>query len=896
MARQCEQFRIYPKFLKSPLPTSSHFIESNPERSPLAWTPQFISSDKAREYIEAELSKFAAGESSQSPTYLLSSSSSGVGKTHLAYEAGQHVLYSIIIRVVKQWRWSPDNSSSDVYFSHPWVALTKLLDALLSQRNAALQRPSLSVEQQRQISASVSDIGLGLCRLLVLCYLDVTLLAFDAHIVQLGINLKKLRAGTKAYQQVFQSLRELCLRFHRNGPSEELVALSFLDECQLLGNFDLQDPAATHQLKKHVDDFEEILVERLKTYPCADLTYPGLLFCFDEVGPVVNKYPDFFISTNEVDEAKSDCKPNRALMYALVCTSSYLFEKRRWASYFTGTNFALFEVTQGIQLSQSRLRQRLVFPQHLLNVQDMVVILTTYFNLPKVLRPDQPQFRGLLHECRGRPLFFVDCILEVLLSHLGPKVDANAFFEACSLRICQHTNRCAEIILKYFDSRHASGLHYELIRAAVHNNGALVIGNKLKIFDGLIATGLCYFGEPHFHRGQKLDLTAEAITFQAILQACARIDFTSLAPLLIPKDMDPASKGRRAEVVLANYLAFTNFQALQSSNGRPVYLDVLLRNLLPEGIRLYTCLDGLTTKVSRAINCERITLIDGSRNFNPFLLFVAEKVSSMVSDEHQQALMCLGDFNEHVILYNIPQACGLDLAMLCCDAASGSVRLVGIQCKATATRTLDVVVQTLSPGAQFLTNDQRDWMQAIVLSQHQVDMKLRVKQQASPFCEPFPTSTTRGAFSRLWFEHMELALKYPQLFGNWLRVGITRQLPSKDLRSLITEYDSNYKLRPKRTDRERAVDSPFLLLSLQSGWLDEVVVEDLIDRRAEQLTAASNVWCPHGVADVLLAIKHNVPSEHKHNVPSEHKHRFDELMHAFKRLSRDPQQRLSLTR
>lgn len=151
---------------------------------------------------------------------LSASAASGVGKTHLAYSIGSSLMYALVMRVAEQFE-----SGGEPRMSLPWVQLIFHL--------AEYDKLRERLEKQDDVFNLATD-AYKLIELLILSYVDVTVTALE----------QAQRSGRSV-----ADLRELALRFNRNGRAEEIVQLHFQQLRAAFTEDTAQKSAATaHQL------------------------------------------------------------------------------------------------------------------------------------------------------------------------------------------------------------------------------------------------------------------------------------------------------------------------------------------------------------------------------------------------------------------------------------------------------------------------------------------------------------------------------------------------------------------------------------------------------------------------------------------------------------------------
>ena len=381
-----------PERLKAPLPTYTADGELN-------FFPQLLLRNTAFKTIDTAVKGILRCDSAQAPKMMIAVASSGMGKTHLGYEAGMKLTYCIMIRVGLF-----GCGAKDFQFSAPWRLLFDQMEVYQTQDIA-----NIPGEQREEIDKCCSR----LMEVLALCYIHVTADALTFAMQQHNV--------TKVHK-----LMELCVRFHRNGRSEAIIAKKYQEICEAHGTIKEYrgEPTCTFD-RKFVRSFGEDAKCRMQALPQLTPSLSAIL-CFDEVGALLKQAKDIFLSTRAVyqDGAPIDPKFSRGAFYGLVSVASGIYqlfaqEERgigRCISYMTGTSFSM--VTESDGFSGARRIAQGVFPSELLDLSKMQEIISSYFNIPdEILR--SPELEALLTKCSGRPLFFMECVMMSFVRSLG---------------------------------------------------------------------------------------------------------------------------------------------------------------------------------------------------------------------------------------------------------------------------------------------------------------------------------------------------------------------------------------------------------------------------------------------------------------------------------------------
>lgn len=140
-------------------------------------------------------------------------------------------------------------------------------------------------------------------------------------------------------------------------------------------------------------------------------------------------------------------------------------------------------------------------------------------------------------------------------------------------------------------------------------------------------------------------------------------------------------------------------------------------------------------------------------------------------------------YNNEIILWNFDQEMGIDMAFLALN--DGNVRLVAMQSKSGNQSGLSKAILTLSPGLQYLSNNQRLYLIT------------GNKDEKAVKCSRSPKRTNYENFM----------LDHPQLSDNWIRVSLTNSKPDY-------EYEKN--LFSDELDKKDYLKSRLYMLTCQS--------------------------------------------------------------------------------
>jgi hypothetical protein len=281
------------------------------------------------------------------------SAASGTGKTHGVYAAGKYLL-SLVLRVGS----SSDEINGGAELSSPWDELVKIIKNIVVHYNRQYNVDNV-MDLPLEMSKECAHFAYMCIKMLVCCYVAVSI---DA--------LRTSPSLTPSQQ------RELILRFHRNGRSEDLVRDRFISELELNRN---QNTTECYLLlPEKMESFFTGLKESI------ELSTHQILICFDEINALKDHFPSLFIHSdayaeNEESDPKDD-NIHRGLLYAVACCMVALSKATKWAMLMTGTAFSLTQFSCSSQgLSPVRGCVETVSPEMMLDVPDMHALLQHYF-------------------------------------------------------------------------------------------------------------------------------------------------------------------------------------------------------------------------------------------------------------------------------------------------------------------------------------------------------------------------------------------------------------------------------------------------------------------------------------------------------------------------------------
>lgn len=868
--------------LLRPLPLDS---ASHPGR--LLLTPQLIHEEDDDADAMLEQMSACTGSDPQSVKILCASAASGTGKTHLAYAVGKRHAYVVMIRVALQGQ-----AAGDPILSRPWAELYRLLFDI---ENAAAPIRRSCVEKAVELAKCAYD----LMELLVHCYVEVTLLAVHAGIA-CGID-----SGDR--------LRELVLRFHRNGIAEEIVCSLFLQhttEHRAVQDIESSDGLCAAPVQgvdaAWLRDYCAELRERVAKLPAptpGSLSTP-LLLCFDEVGTLGGKLTELFVQRSAYTSVNTDASPERAVhtaavpppvsadstwgrswFFALACLMCDVTSKTRWCCFMTGTAFSIARFqTMGTVHSPVRGSISLINPTTRLNVSSMRAILQHYWDVSNAVL-DDARIMKFFRLCVGRPLLFVAAVFE-------PMCNAMISLAACAPvrewtvdllepRLQRGTDDQAHVWaerlrLLLAGSRSLATGTGETTRALVPRLISAVLFEEplslvdANVLDAAIASGLLpavavVVGStvpPQVIRVRDEPLVHRALSY--VLDELIRSDHVAIMKLIFPPThpfTHPSSAGFAVEQVVAVELALRT-RRVRLLGPRPPSLEELLKPLFMGSRDTFPV--GLDTLECRAEHA--VSVRDWDIDTCVLRRFVGPD----------------GLPDDSVVLYDLPTCTGLDVAFLVSttlkpvatgaggaassgkgrDSEPGSgaerrcFRLAGFQLRNDADSSLRDVLRTLHPGTQYLVNKQRD---ALIARTGIVDLQ-----------------PGKGASSPAWRDYVAFAEEHPQLVTQWVRVPtLARTIDAKVYefaclaaagrlpRGLLDTVLSALTVTHARAADAAAaavVNSPVVFASLNSRvWLPDdlrrVFISE-IDRVGSvmQLVKGSELWIPVPVADAVAAV------------------------------------------
>jgi hypothetical protein len=815
----------------------------------------------------------------QSVKILCASAASGLGKTHLAYAVGLEHVYTVFIRVAHQ-----GEGGGGAILTKPWDTLHRRLAELDRARKS-----SFAVDYM-DVAARVAKTAFTLVELLIYCHVDATLAALEAG-VERGIG------STKA-------LRELALRFNRNGVAENIVENLFQGNlatwAEPLSLF-VADGSATicnGVNNDRIAEYRKALVDRCGRLPRSeDEASPRILLCFDEVGTLVDLLPTLFmqraayLATRESAAAGAGCAGGdgvaaedpaasgewgRGLFYALACLMCDLASKVGWAQFMTGTAFSIARFqTSGTVHSPVRGSTTLVAPAVRLSVDQMRDTLQYYWDIPAPVLDDN-RVAKVLADCVGRPLFFVDAVFTPIYAYVataGKRPESVRAFTADAVadRLQSGYGRALRTFAMRMQQllagttalpggtgENAQALVPPLVEAVLFRTRLYLDGHNL--LHHAIATGLVpAVATERDGAAQVIDVAAEPLVQQAltsVLDAIIRRDHYRIMRLIAPltHPVTGGAAGDVAEPVVAIELALRS-RRLCSRPGGPtgvVSLHELLRPLFggedanyPEG------LDRLDCRIDKAVSMKGWDLSTCA-------------LRRFVLDDDR--------YDDTVILYDLPKRMGLDVAFLVSYPQTEDVpRREAVRRQAAAppsagAGTASMAVPTTAHrnfrvvGLQ-LKNTAASTLADVMLTLHPgTQLLTNAQREALLAGKNFRRAAggASGAGSADWLDFIAFAAEQPQLATDWIRVPVVARAVHGDVYRFAGQLAAGALERrflerfTWTADRQAAAArSPVVIASLNSEtWLPLDIRRAFVasPKSTMMLIRDPSVWVPAPVS------------------------------------------------
>lgn len=601
-----------------------------------------------------------------------SAATSGVGKTHLAYATGKY-LTMILIRVAS-------GLSVSSPFSSPWQSLIEILLPLNQKRETEMG------------SGDISETALTYIKLLIYSYVDATLIALEHGKVYLNLDRDRLR--------------ELALRFHRNGRGEAYVKQLFDFECakQTTSDIFFSDLAKT---KFNFRKYRHSLLDRFKAvFPVADTDQEDaeiLLICFDEIQELLGKFPYLFIQKSVFDSQIDEIGDERSrdMFYGVACAMRSLTSNcPNWTMHMTGTSLSISKLRAPNGISSSLPRnqiQEVKISGSLLNAASMKDMIQFYWDIPDNVFTKE--VLDALDRYRGRPYFFVEGPFRAIFAN-----SKNLITSALLKTIVQDTFGSVEMVMdrrvnKMFElNKPISGSGDQtitavipiLLKSLICGTGKIVLRGDLNIsraiIDGVILASSA-MAEVDLRETEPLVYDC----LQKYLSRLSRDDINRLMSLVL--NQIRLDSGATAEEMFCYWLGLTTYAYMRGNNGRGVPLGNLLSDLYDGDnieyfpsclLNEYLCQATKVVSLSNAAFHDRLEIST-----------IGKEISSI---------------NTSAIFYDIDVLCGLDIAVVVKHRDTNNYKLVAIQSKNDKSITIKEALMTLSPGTQYLRNDYRKFV------------------------------------------------------------------------------------------------------------------------------------------------------------------------------------------
>ena len=299
---------------------------------------------------------------------------SGSGKTRLAYKAGEHGWFVVLIRLWKQQAGC---------LTAAWNAFAELA------REWALVRTKLGAADQR----TVSQYAMAAIRLVVACYVEWAVAVIEAVDRQFSSDTDTdVRA---------QQLREAALRCLRNGRGDDAVGRLYQARLSgLRSRAPLSGTAVDAIDRPGVVALCARLNERLRAVLGADAR---ILVWYDEIHALFDT-PKVFMTLSAFQGSAPPSGPQTCFYGAMALMAS-LSDDFKWRQAMCGTWLDIWTQARVPVLSPLHGRVVPVFHASRIGVDDMLEVLQTYFSFEN---KTVIELRSLLDVVRGRPTFFFD--------------------------------------------------------------------------------------------------------------------------------------------------------------------------------------------------------------------------------------------------------------------------------------------------------------------------------------------------------------------------------------------------------------------------------------------------------------------------------------------------------
>jgi hypothetical protein len=717
--------------------------------------------------------------SEQDRPIFVAAATSGVGKTRLAYSTGKF-LTMVLIRVAG----TPELGQP---LTAPWMFLLDKLNPLHVRRDAADGNQELSEE------------ALLYVKLLICCYVDATVSALEHG---------------KSISMDRSTLRELALRFNRNGTGEGIVTKLFESKCiELLDNDNtlISKKVAISTYRGNIDT---------RFADAFDSTKELLLICFDEVQELLTRLPRLFIrETKFLSTGIIDDRAPRDLFYGVACAMrSHTNRCPNWIMFMAGTHLSISKISVEDGVSGSLLRNRIeevIIMSNLLKSCDMKKMIQHYWDIADSVFTEE--VIEALDCYRGRPYFFMEGVFPHIVeaTRNEDNLTSEKLIRVLKSRLGPVTRNTHRRIQSMFDSNRAivgSGdrtvhaLIPSLIKAIVCGDGKLLLRGdediSNAILDGVI---LASSDEAYLESTEKNIKDSEPLMHSCLADFISRYPVDLLMSLVLNQIREDS--GATAEEMFCYWLALTVYATNKRDNSNGILLGNLLQPLYDGDIAAHFPANLLNEYMCSA---TRVVNLHGAS-------FESE-IGTLSSSGKLQGIIT------NSIFYNIHPLCGLDIVFIVKHRYEDRYKLVAIQSKNYKSIAAKDIMMTLSPGLQFLENKYRRFV---------------ITGNA-----PVKNTLTRAGHRRWenWCEFCEV--NDSSVGSNWIRVVLVSRRVSSAIHAYVgTEQflcgldDKTKKLywtlfasKDKKQRRQQTLDkaalasgsSPLVFLSMSSDkWLTE---------------------------------------------------------------------------
>ena len=775
MARQCTLLLIPHSALRHPLP-----LYTTDDRTEIML--QLLESRGSD--MEHFATKLLSVSVAHRGDVLVASAASGVGKTHVAYAWGVQHGFNILSRAITS------NYSAKIAPPFAWV---------LKQ-----------LEQLRFVPPDDAQAASAAATLFV----RLALLSFVHFSV---IALRALRASHPSATTDMR--RQLLLRLHRNGNADDLITV-ILDA--MMVRMRVRKWITCGVEIYALDERRLLAYELLLATAVRDVMGSAVLITVDEAHELMERrecqrVAPLFLSqsadgsaalagvVSDTPASSSHKSSARGLFYAVVLELSRLQAAYGWSAYVTGTSLSMCRVAESSSASVATRCHSLEFaPTHRLTVPDMVSIVLSYWILDEVL--DDATVRQRLGGFIGRPQLFVEGVFEPLLewvrfnSRLPSAVDLVSVLDS-SFQKCVRLHK--DFFIAKIERNHPVAKDGEgtlalirlLFKVALMDSGKIVLGNDDQLA-AAICTGLLAVSS-NLAPGS-VNMRDEPIMLEGIRAAV--LDPTQGWRVLdvlmgTSQQIEVYDKGGALEIAISWHVALTCNKIKDPS------LATVLESLGVARSSVSSEMDTWVVRATGVLNDEQGKEHNDESEPTPLLRYFV-KPDGSIDDSH--------------IVFNIPSAMGIDIALLASrvapaftgadggDIFSGrQYKLVVLQCKNAADTTVATALLTLHPGTQFLTNFAQERL-----------LKLKMQRVVS---------ATQSGWEK-WHD-LDLDRRFSLLTRNWVRIAVVAHALDAEIAAFslaaATADASDHCVRSwNAAQRELACHSPVVWVSLATTFGD----------------------------------------------------------------------------